>query len=73
MKPKPLPEHKLIQETMQAMAAASAKVLAGHFFFSERQVGMFTLLVQKEFAEAIGTDDLQADIERQITELEDEQ
>ena len=66
----PIPEHELIQSTMEAMAAASAKVLVSQFLFSERQIGMFTLLVQQELADHMGTDELQAELQRQIVEFD---
>ena len=58
--------------TMEAMSAASAKVLAGEFFFSDRQVGMFILLVQQEMSVHVGTPELQAKIASQITELNEQ-
>ena len=65
-----IPEHELIQAAMEVTTAAAAKVLAGEFLFSERQVGMFTLLVQQEIAQHVGTPELQADLVNQIAELD---
>lgn len=66
----PIPESEIILATMEAIAAASAKVLVSQFLFSERQLGMYVLLVQQELADHMGTDELQEELQRQIIEFD---